>query len=255
MLQAGAALMVFGGTVFALTGDFWLLLLAATLGVISPSGNEVGPFLPIEQAGLSQTIDPKRRTEIFAWYNLTGSVATALGALAGGGLTQLLQHAGLEGASSYRPILFAYAGFGLLLAILFAFLSPATEVAPAAVPQSRFGLHRSRNVVLFLSGLFALDAFAGGFVVQSVVAYWFYLRFDVEPATIGAIFFGANLLAGVSALTAAWVARRIGLVRTMVFTHLPSNVLLILVPFMPTLWLAILVLLLRFSISQIDRKS
>src|SRR5262245_7962186 len=254
MLQAGAALMVFGGTVFALTGDFWLLLLAATLGVISPSGNEVGPFLPIEQAGLSQTIDPARRTEVFAWYNLTGSVATALGALAGGGLTQLLQNAGLEGASSYRPILFAYAGFGVLLALLFACLSPATEVPPRtdAAPRSRFGLHRSRNVVLFLSGLFALDAFAGGFVVQSVVAYWFHLRYGVPPAIIGTIFFGANLLAGVSALTAAWVARHIGLLNTMVFTHLPSNVLLLLVPLMPNLPLAILVLLLRFSISQMD---
>jgi MFS family permease len=105
---------------------------------------------------------------------------------------------------------------------------------------------------LKLSGLFALDAFGGGFVIQSIVAYWFYLRFEVEPATIGAIFFGANLLAGASALAAAWLARRIGLVNTMVFTHLPSNVLLIILPLMPTLWLAILLLLLRFSISQMD---
>jgi predicted MFS family arabinose efflux permease len=256
MLQVGAALMILGGGVFAFTGDFWLLLLAATLGVISPSGNEVGPFLSIEQAGLSQTIPAERRTEVFAWYNLTGSVATALGALFGGAVTQSLQGAGIEGAISYRPLLFGYAGIGLILILLFAFLSPAAEVPPrsdsSGVPPSRFGLHRSRKVVLFLSSLFALDAFGGGFVIQSVVAYWFHLRFDVEPATIGAVFCGANLLAGFSALSAAWVARRIGLLNTMVFTHLPSNVLLLLVPLMPNLPLAIAVLLLRFSISQMD---
>ena len=147
----------------------------------------------------------------------------------------------------------------MLLSLAFTRLSPAAEVAVAdasassgEAPPLRFGLHRSLPVVLKLSGLFALDAFGGGFVIQSVMAFWFHLRFDVEPATIGAIFFGANLLAGVSALAAAGVARRIGLVNTMVLTHLPSNILLILVPLMPNLWLAILVLLLRFSISQMD---
>jgi MFS family permease len=108
------------------------------------------------------------------------------------------------------------------------------------------------GIVLKLSGLFALDAFAGGFVLQSVMAYWFYVRFHADPATLGGIFFGANLLAGVSALAAAWIARRIGLIRTMVFTHVPSNLLLILIPFMPTLPLAVAVLLLRFAISQMD---
>jgi MFS family permease len=115
-----------------------------------------------------------------------------------------------------------------------------------------FGITRSRDVVLKLSSLFALDSFGGGFVVQSFVAYWFYLRFGVEPATLGAIFFWANVFAGISALVASRLAARIGLVRTMVFTHLPSNVLLILVPLMPNLSLAVLVLLLRFSISQMD---
>src|SRR5262249_11244912 len=118
--------------------------------------------------------------------------------------------------------------------------------------RSRFGLHKSRRVVLQLSGLFALDAFAGGFVMQSIVAYWFSIRFQVPPAAIGSIFFAADLLACVSALSSAWVARRIGLVNTMVFTHLPSNVLLVLVPLMPNAELAIVALLLRFSISQMD---
>lgn len=255
-LIAGALLMVLAGVLFALTSNFWLLLLAATVGVISPSGNEIGPFLSVEQAALSQTVPGERRTHVFAWYNLVGSLATALGALCGGATAELLQRSGSMGADAYRPLLIAYGGIGLLLALAFTRLSPAAEVSPPstpdAVPPSRFGLHQSRLLVLKLAGLFALDAFGGGFIVQSIVAYWFYLRFGVEPATIGAIFFGANLLAGASALSAAWVARHIGLVRTMVYTHLPSNVLLILVPLMPTLWLAILVLLLRFTISQMD---
>jgi MFS family permease len=255
MLQIGALLMVFAGVVFASTSDFWLLLLAATVGVISPSGNEVGPFLSIEQAALAQTVPGERRTQVFASYNLVGSVATAAGALCGGAITQLVQGLGITGADSYRPLAIIYAAVGIVLALAFTRLSPAAEVAGTnekAAPSTRFGLHRSLPVVLKLSGLFALDAFGGGFVIQSIVAYWFYLCFSVGPATIGAIFFGANLLAGVSALAAAWVARRIGLVNTMVFTHLPSNVLLILIPLMPTLWLSILVLLLRFSISQMD---
>ena len=124
--------------------------------------------------------------------------------------------------------------------------------APAARPPGLLGLHRSRRVVLELSALFSVDAFAGGFVVQSFVAWWFHRRFGASPATLGAIFFGANVLAGISALSAASIARRIGLVNTMVATHLPSNLLLALVPLMPTLPLAIGVLLLRFSISQMD---
>jgi MFS family permease len=124
----------------------------------------------------------------------------------------------------------------------------------AATPgrRSRIGLDHSSGIVLKLSGLFALDAFGGGFVLQSIMAYWFSVRFQADPATLGGIFFGANLLAGVSALAAARIARRIGLINTMVFTHAPSNLLLVLVPLMPTLPLAVLVLLLRFAVSQMD---
>jgi MFS family permease len=252
-LILGSLLMLVAGVAFALTSNFWVLLAAATVGVISPSGNEVGPFLPIEQAALSQTLPAARRTTVFAWYNLAGSVATALGSLCGGGLCQLLQRSGVTGADSYRPVIIAYGSIGLLLAVAFTRLSPASEVvANADCPRSRFGLHRSRGVVLGLSALFALDAFGGGFVLQSIVAYWFRLRFGVDPAALGAIFFGANLLAGISSLAAAWVANRVGLLNTMVLTHLPSNVLLLLVPLMPNLPLAVAILLLRFSISQMD---
>ena len=258
-LIIGAVLMVFAAVLFALTGNFWLLLLAATVGVISPSGNEVGPFLSIEQAALAQSVPDEQRTSVLAWYNLSGSLATALGSLCGGVVTQVAQWLGMSGASSYRPVVIGYGIIGLLLALAFLRLSPAAEVVtakdqvrPEPLSYSRLGLHRSLGVVVRLSALFALDAFGGGFIIQSIVAYWFYLRFHVEPGTLGAIFFGANLLAGFSALSAAALARRIGLVRTMVFTHLPSNLLLLLLPLMPTLPLAILVLLLRFSISQMD---
>jgi len=259
MLVIGAILMAAAGLTFASTRNLFFLIIAGTIGVISPSGNEVGPFLSIEQASLSHIVPAPERTEVFAWYTLAGSLATALGALCGGFLTQALQQTSLTPVASYRAVVLLYAALGLLLAFLFTRLSALVEVG--AVPSRSaastgiahvFGITRSRNVVLKLSSLFALDSFAGGFVVQSFAAYWFYLRFGVEPGTLGAIFFWANVFAGISALVASRLAGRIGLVRTMVFTHLPSNILLILVPLMPNLTLAVLVLLLRFSISQMD---
>ena len=254
-LMLGAALMALAGTVFLITREPALLLVAAIIGVISPSGNEIGPFLSVEQAGLSQILPEQRRTQLFAWYNLAGSLATATGALCGGLLVQALQNGGLSPVDAFRAILLGYALCGLLLIVWFFYLSPAVEPPATAEILSvrrRFGLHRSGRIVLGLSALFALDAFAGGFVIQSIVAYWFYVRFGLSAAALGMIFFAANLLAGVSALLAARIAARIGLINTMVATHLPSNVLLCLVPLMPTLPLAIAVLLLRFSISQMD---
>ncbi len=280
MLVVGALLMVFGGALFALTRSLWLLLFAAIVGVISPGGGEVGPFLPIEQSALAQTVRPAERTGVFAWYNLVGSFATAGGSLASGFLVSRLQAGGLARLASYRVIVLVYAAIGAALAVLFLRLTRAIEPArpvrsvpesaqPALSPKAAapspggtqpapgavrpfLGLHRSKRIVLKLAGLFSLDAFAGGFVVQSLMAYWFHKRFGVQPALLGGIFFGANILAGVSALSAARVARRVGLINTMVFTHLPSNVLLMLVPLMPSLPLAIAVLLLRFAISQMD---
>jgi MFS family permease len=255
MLVVGSVLMAAAGLAFASTRNLFFLILAGTIGVISPSGNEVGPFLSIEQAALSHIVPATARTDVFAWYTLAGSVATATGALFGGSVTQALQGKAFSPVDSYRAVVFLYAGFGIVLAFLFTRLSAFTEVdaVETGAPAPHFlGMARSQNLVLKLSGLFALDSFGGGFVVQSFAAYWFYLRFGVEPRTLGAIFFWANLFAGFSALLASRLAKRIGLVRTMVFTHLPSNVLLILVPLMPTLPLAVLVLLLRFSISQMD---
>lgn len=257
-LIAGAVLMTAAGIAFASTHQLWLLVLVGTIGVISPSGQEVGPFLSIEQAALAQVVTDRQRTDVFAWYTLTGAIATACGALAGGWLADALQ-ATRPAVESYRAVVVLYAGIGAALCVLFSRASSSIEAptqarrADAPSLGARFsGLHRSQAVVLRLSALFALDAFGGGFVVQSFAAYWFHLRFGVDPKTLGALFFGANVLAGFSALVAAKLANRIGLVNTMVVTHLPSNVLLILIPLMPTLPLAMLVLLLRFSISQMD---
>jgi MFS family permease len=257
MLMLGAVLMVLAGGLFAGSRQFWILLAAAIVGVISPSGYEVGPFLSIEQASLSQIVPGERRTHIFAWYNLVGSFATAAGAFAAGAAVESLQKLGASPLESYRAILMGYGATGGALLLLFTRLSSKVEIsrpAPqlASELQTRFGLHRSRKVVLKLSALFSLDAFAGGFVLQSVMAYWFHRRFGVSPGVLGSIFLGANILAGVSALSAGALASRFGLINTMVFTHIPSNLLLILVPLMPTLPLAVAMLLLRFSISQMD---
>lgn len=254
MLLLGAALMAGAGVAFVITRNPLLLLVAAIVGVISPSGNEIGPFLSIEQASLTQLVTDRQRTRVFAWYNLAGSFATALGALCAGLLAQWLQNSGWLPVDAYRTVIVLYAGIGGMLLVLFLLLSSAIEVEPlaAATEPRLLGLHKSRGVVFQLSALFALDAFAGGFIVQSIMAYWFHVHFGADVELIGAIFFGANLLAGISALLAARIAARFGLINTMVFTHIPSNILLMLVPFMPTLPLAIGVLLLRFSISQMD---
>ncbi len=253
-LILGALLMLGAGIVFILTSNVVVLMAAAIIGVISPSGNEIGPFLSVEQAGLTEIIPNEGRTHTFAWYNLVGSFATATGALAGGWLAQIQVSKGWSALDAYRFILMGYALGGLVLTFLFLDLSSEVEVTQTNKVESKlvFGLHRSRKVVFKLSALFALDAFAGGLIVQSMVAYWFHIKFGVDSGTLGSIFFGANVLAGISALLAVSLAKKIGLINTMVFTHIPSNILLILVPLMPNLPLAIGLLLLRFSISQMD---
>ena len=258
MLVIGAVLMIAAGVVFASTHALWLLTIAGIVGVISPSGHEVGPFLSIEQAALSHVVTDRTRTSVFAWYTLAGSTATALGALAGGAATHALQTT-MTPVDSYRAVVILYAALGFVLAALFAQLSTSAEAATVrekkemrATLASLAGVDKSRDVVVKLSALFALDSFGGGFVIQSFAAYWFHLRYGIDPAALGVIFFWANILAGLSALAASRLARRFGLIRTMVVTHLPSNVLLILVPLMPNLPSAIAVLLARFSISQMD---
>ncbi len=256
VLLAGAGLMFAAGLVFVATPAFAVLAVAATIGVISPSGNEVGPFLAVEQASLSQLVPDRRRTSLFARYQLVGSFATATGALIAGLIAQAAIDQGASEGNAYRLVIVGYAFVGIILAVLFARLGPEIEVPPRDVHdvpiRTRLGLHKSQRIVLSLSLLFALDAFAGGFVMQSFISLWFQDRWQLDPAALGLLLFGANILAGFSVLAAAPLASRFGLVNTMVFTHLPSNVLLLLVPFMPSADLAVLALLVRFSISQMD---
>ena len=252
-LILGSILMAGAGLVFILSRNILILVVAAIVGVISPSGHEIGPFLSVEQASLTQLVPDRKRTRLFAWYNLAGSFATATGALVGGWLAQGLQYSGWIAIESYRVVLMGYAVGGFLLLVLFLKLTDSIEVKTEPDTTKRvLGLHRSRDVVFKLSSLFALDAFAGGLLVQSLIAFWFHVRFGVEAGILGSIFFGANILAGISALIAVPLARRFGLINTMVFTHLPSNILLMMIPLMPTLTLAIAILLLRFTISQMD---
>ena len=255
MLILGSFLMAAGGIGFLITNDYLVLIITAIIAVISPTGKEIGPFLSIEQSALAQILERKNLTKVIAWYNLAGSFATALGALCAGWLSEVIVGKGTSLTGSYKIIIAGYGFTGIMLAILFSFLSK--QIEPGKIKDEQpvkrtLGLHKSKNVVFKLSSLFALDAFAGGFIIQSMIAYWFYLKFDLSIGALGTIFFGTNLVAGISALFAAKIANRIGLLNTMVFTHLPSNVLLILIPLMPDLSLAIIMLILRFSISQMD---
>lgn len=260
-LKIGALLMVLGGAGMALTDNFYLLTLAATLGVISPTGAEVGPFLAIEQACVAHLIDARERTRAFAWYHVAGFTSSALGALGGGLLANALQAHGGTAVASYRVLFWIFASCGLLLFFLSARLNesvevPATDRASASSTEPwthrLLGLGEVRPIVLKLSALFALDSFGGGFCVQSFLAWWCHEKFGVSDADLGGLFFGANLLSGLSALAAVPLAKRIGLINTMVWTHLPSSLLLMCVPLMPTFAGAAALLWLRNCISQMD---
>jgi MFS family permease len=249
LLIGGAVLMALAGLVFIATDNPVLLGAAAIFGTISPSGKEVGPFLSIEQAILPQTTSDLKRTTVFSAYNLIGSLCGALGALAVG-LSSLIALTPLAG---YRLLVWGYVGCAVLMLVLFAGLSPAIEAGKKAAKDLRkIGIRRSRGTVVKLSALFALDAFAGGFIVQSLVAYWFFLRYGTDTSALGAIFFGTNFLSALSFLAAPAIARRFGLLNTMVFTHLPSNFLLLLVPLMPGVEWAVVLLLARHLLSQLD---
>ncbi|MBM4296216.1 MAG: MFS transporter [Deltaproteobacteria bacterium] len=249
LLILGALLMALAGALFALSDNALLLTIAAMFGTISPSGKDVGPFLSLEQAILPQTTREEQRTAVFSAYNLVSSFTGALGALTVG----LPSRFSLPALAGYRLLIWSYVGAALLLAWLFALLSPRIEAAQKAQPAERkVGLKKSRAMVAKLAGLFALDSFAGAFIVQSIVAYWFFLRYQTDLNALGGIFFGTNIFAALSFLAAPAIARQIGLLNTMVFTHLPSNLMLLFVPFMPNVEWAVTLLLLRHLLSQMD---
>src|SRR5258706_11054272 len=253
-----ALIMAATGVVFGLVTSYPVLLAAAFFGTLGTTASETAPFLPIDQAMIAQVTAPERRTALFARYNLVASLSAAIGALAAG-FPDLLTRTGLPFASGIRLLFGVYAVLGLVVAGLSLRLSSSVE-APArpAIQVQSLGqrlapqLHRSRGIVWRLTALFSVDALAGGLVVQSLMALFFHLRFGVPCTTVSPLFFGANLLSALSFLAAVPLARRFGLLNTMVFTHLPSNALLILVAFAPTFPIAAALLLLRQALSQMD---
>jgi len=249
LLMAGSLLLIVVSIALTRATDFWPLLLIAALGVLNPAAGDVTVFAPLEHSMLARSVTPQSRTALFARYSLIGSLVGALGAQAAGIPALLGAWLGLETKAAVQAMFLAYAVLGAASLLLYRTLSPAIEAPPG---EQRAPLHKSKRIVYTLAALFSLDAFGGGFAVQSLIALWLFQRFELSIAAASAIFFWTGILAAVSFLAAAKVAERIGLVNTMVFTHLPANVFLILVPLMPTLPLAILFLCLRSALSQMD---
>ncbi|MGZ6391554.1 MAG: MFS transporter [Ktedonobacterales bacterium] len=260
-LVALAMLMALTGLLFGLVRWYPLLLLAAFCGTLGTSASETAPFLPIEQAMLGQLGLTVQRTTLFARYNLVASLAGACGALLAG-LPALLARGELPLDSGLLLLFGLYVLAALTVAVLAARLSPAVEATDRLQPNKPTAnakwrrlippLQQSRGIVWRLGALFSVDAFAGGLVGQTLLALFFHIRYGADLGVLGVLFFGANLLAALSFLAAPWLAQRFGLLNTMVFTHLPSNVLLFLVPFMPNLPLAGALLLARQCLSQLD---
>lgn len=249
LLLAATVLMCGTGMGFALVTDFWPLLIIAIVGTLNPSSGDVSVFLPLEHAVLSRVVKDEDRTSVFARYSLTGSLLAALGSLAAGLPVLIVSVTGLPARTAIQAMFVLYAALGLLAAMVYRRL-PETITADAH--QAPAPLQESKKVVYVLAALFSLDAFAGGFVVQSLLALWLYQRFDLSVTVAANIFFWTGVLTAFSYLVAVRIAKRIGLVNTMVFTHLPANICLVLIPFMPHLSWAIALLFVRSALSQMD---
>ena len=249
VLLAATLLMAATGVGFALFTDFWPLLAIAVVGTLNPSSGDVSVFLPLEHAVLSRTVEARKRTATFARYSLVGSLVAALGSAAAGLPAILSSTFGFSVKGSLQAMFVLYAVLGLACALAYRGLPRALE---SDVPQVRAPLGRSKKTVYLLAALFCLDSFGGGFVVQSMVALWLYQRFGMTPGTAGAIFFWTGILTSLSYLAAVRIADRFGLVNTMVFTHLPANLCLIAIPFMPDLAWVIALLFVRSALSQMD---
>lgn len=248
LLLAAAGLMVLSGLAFALVDAFALLLLVAFLGTINPSGGSSSLFVPLEHAALTAAVSAGERTRAFARYSLVGALAAAVGALAAGA-ADLLGRLGIARPTAVASMFLLYALLGLLGAALYLRLP---RRAPEAGGRAAAPLGPSRWIVVRLAALFSLDAFAGGLVVQSILALWLLERFELSLAAASAFFFWTGLLSAFSFPVAAWLARRIGLVNTMVFTHVPASLALILAAVAPDLGSALALLSIRAALSQMD---
>lgn len=249
LLLAAAMLMAGTGFAFSLLTQFWPLLLVAIVGTLNPSSGDVSVFLPLEHAVLARVVGDRQRTATFARYSLVGTLVAALGSLAAGLPTLLTSVAGWAPRPSLQIMFAIYACLGLAAALAYRGLPRALESSGPAVKAP---LQRSKRAVYTLAALFALDSFGGGFVVQSMVALWLYQRFAMSLSTAGLIFFATGILTAFSFLAAVRIANRIGLVRTMVFTHIPANLCLVAIPFVPEVSYAIVLLFVRSALSQMD---
>lgn len=250
LLLGASLLMLATGLGFSAVTAFWPLLIVAAAGTLNPSAGDVSMFLPIEQSLLSEKVAPAQRTSLFARYNLAGAFAGALGALASGLPATLARANDWDRSGAERAGFLLYAVVAIAIAAIY--MGVGSRGQDTVRTTQRGALTQSRGVVVRLAALFSLDSFGGGFVVQSLLALWLFQRFDVSTSTAATVFFAAGLLTALSQLASAWLAGRIGLVRTMVFTHVPSNVFLIAAAVMPNAALAITFLLLRMAISQMD---
>ena len=249
LLLATSLLMVATGVGFAFLADFWPLMLIAFVGTLNPSSGDVSVFLPLEHAFMSRLADAKQRTAIFARYSLIGTLLAALGSLAAALPSLMVTRTGVESTTAMRSMFVLYALIAIVAGAVYRSLPRATI---AEQQQPAAPLDKSKKIIYTLAALFSLDAFGGGFVVQSMLALWLYQRHGMDVATAGNVFFWTGVLTAGSYLVAVRIANRIGLVKTMVFTHLPANFCLMLIPFMSDLTWVIVLLFIRAALSQMD---
>jgi len=249
LLVLSSLLMIVTGVAFGLSTPFVVFLVVAAIGTMNPSAGDVSVFLPLEQALLSSAVSDSERTAVFAVYNLVGSLVGALGALSAGVPLWLAVRVGRTAEFGDRAsfVLYGLAGFVLLLA--YSQLSPQHR---HTATKSERALGESKRIVYKLAALFSLDSFGGGFATQAIFALWVYRRFEMSSSTLGAVFFATGLLSALSSLLAVRISKKIGLVRTMVFTHIPASLLLVGVVLMPNAWLAMTLFILRGLLSQMD---
>lgn len=250
LLRGAAVLMVATGLGFAGLTSFWPLLLVAFVGTLNPSSGDVSVFLPLEHARLAGAASGHARTALFARYSVVGALCAAVGALAAALPGWLAARTGVSQVVSLRAMFLLYGAIGLVIWWLYG--QPAVSIAVNEPPRTAAPLGPSRHIVVRLAALFSVDAFAGGLVVNSLMALWLLQRFGLSLAQAGVFFFWAGLLSAASQLAAPLVARRIGLLNTMVFTHIPANVCLVLAALAPTLPLALAFLFVRSALSQMD---
>ena len=270
MLIIYAILMATSGMIFFVTSNYVALIAACLIGTINVTGTETGAFLSIEQAMLPQTVkDAKKRNTLFAFYNMVGTFAMSAGVLVSG-LPGIIQHQlGLSEITSIMPLFLLYSILGVAVLSTYLLLSKKVELIekddeetkdlgsdekkkPGSKPLTQTLSPTSKKIVGKLSGLFAIDSFGGGFVIQGIVSLWFFTKFGADFTLLSYIFSIAGVLTAFSFLASAKIADRIGLINTMVFTHIPSNILLILVAFSPSLPIAVTLYLARMALSQMD---